>query len=288
MPKIKTIGIIAPASATEADELDKVNIGISFLESLGLEVIQAKNVLNYDDNGDGMVTAGTVQERVDGFNEIWSNPKIDAVISMRGGYGCIQMLDKLDYDLVKKYPKPLLGYSDLTALHSALISKCGLQCFHTPMVSRIHEWKPESQKSFVELIEKLAERVLWGDLESLSFIKEKLIKESSDPNIADYKITGGNLTLLSTMLGTEYMPDLSNSILFIEEFNEPKYQVDRKLQQLKLAGAFEDIKGILVGTPTMTDFAYELLEDLAQEKRIALIKDIPVGHCEINLCLPLN
>lgn len=284
MPKIKKLGIIAPASATEPDEVEKVNMGIDYLKGLGLDIVQAKNIFNYDDNGDGMVTAGTIKERVDGFHEIWSQADVDAVISVRGGYGSMQLLDQLDFEMIKKYSKPLIGYSDLTALHLALNKCCGIQSIHAPMVSRIHEWHDESRDSFAEMVERLSEPILWSKLKSLSFLAEKL----SSKSLLETKIMGGNLTLLSSLIGSKYLPDFSNSILFIEEYNEPKYQVDRKLWQLYYAGIFDNVKAILVGIPTQTDFAYEFLDKYCKEKDIPLIKEIPIGHCEINLSLPIG
>ncbi len=296
---LKTIGVIAPASATETEEQEQVNFGLDYLKSLGLELIVAKNIFNQTDHGDGMVQAGSTQERLDGFHEIWGNPKVDAVISVRGGYGSIQLLDKIDFDLVRKYPKPLLGYSDLTALQLALNKEAGIQSVHSPMLSRMQTWHPESKASFEEMLTKLPARLSLSDLSSLNFLLKDLnaaqdklsLSSAAKGNNKDFshtKVMGGNMTILSGLIGTAFLPNFSGSILFIEEFAEPKYKNDRTIQHMKLAGIFDELAAIIVGIPTQTDFSYEPIEQIAKEKNIALVKNVPVGHCDINLSIPIG
>ena len=181
---IKTIGLISPASACKNSEIVNYQHGIEYLENLGLKVIIADNVLttvcNPDNNG-SINTAGSAQERLEAFYKIWGNKEIDVVIAMRGGYGCIHLLDELDYDFIKANPKPLFGYSDVTALQSAIYTKCSVQSFHSPMIGEVYKWHPKTKASFESTLQKLSkqyqyfeQRKFWLSFEEMNYTDPKL------------------------------------------------------------------------------------------------------------------
>lgn len=295
MAKLSSIGIVGVSSALREGEEDRYRYGIKYLEDLGLKVTQAPNIFSrtvYAE--DGSATAGTLEERLEGFHEVWSNSEVEVVIAIRGGYGAIQLVDQIDYSMIRSKPKPFMGFSDLTVLHMAFAKKIGLQCFHTPMPSKFQEWNPETEKSFLALLEQID---VSSPLHSAQFSETgifnshfKALYEHSNFKVdeADLKVLGGNLTLFSGLLGTELVPDLKGAVLFLEDYMEPKYKIDRMLQHLRLAGVFEEISAIAVGIPTEAEFAYEVLEEISKRRNIPLIKDIPVGHCETNLSLALG
>ena len=288
MSKIKTIGLISPASAHEEGDDVHYRSGIAYLKSLGFSLVEAPNIF---DRCESLNTAGDLQTRADAFHKVWSNPDVDLVLSMRGGYGCIPLLDKLDFDLIKKNPKPLLGYSDLTALHLAFYKFCGFQSFHSPMTFEFHKWKDSSKESFLELLEKippkLESRIEAKDLTWVSGSNGKYnLSESAVQS--GTKIMGGNMTIICCLIGTKYLPSFKDSILFLEEYNEPKYKVDRMVNHLIMSGTLDAVKEIWVGIPEKAEFAYESLEAYCLEKGIKLLKNIPVGHSPDNYCLPLG
>lgn len=296
MSSIKTIGLISPASACKSSEIVNYQQGIEYLEDLGLKVIVADNVFtavcDSEDRGEINV-AGSAQERLDALYKIWSNKDVDAVITMRGGYGCMHLLDKLDYEFIRANPKPLFGYSDITALQSAIYAKCDLQSFHSPMIGEVYKWQAETKVAFEATLKKLSksyeyfsERKFWLSFEEMGFANNKLIALNNykPVNQERLKILGGNLSVIASLVGTEYLPSYKDSVLFLEECNEPKYKVDRMLNHLYLAKTLEGVSAIAVGIPEGVDFAYNIIES----SKIPLVKDVPVGHAAINLTVPLG
>jgi muramoyltetrapeptide carboxypeptidase len=236
MPRLKSIGIIAPAASLRDEELVFVEEGIAYLESLGLKVFKANNLYDRDllCEGSDSYLCGNVEVRLSSMMSLWSDSQVDALLSLRGGYGCIQLLESLDYDYCARNPKPVLGYSDLTALFSALYTqayKARLALYHTPMLAELSRLIPSEKNSFEDL---------------LTSIDPDAYKAYELPS-RDEKILGGNLSVLNSLLGTKYIYDFKDSILFIEDCNEPAYKIDRMLYQLKLAGVFSQVRRVIIG-----------------------------------------
>lgn len=276
MSKVSTIGIIAPAAALKEGE--SLETGIKFLEELGFKVKQAKNLLEREElfEGAGTWLPGSAQRRIDSMMQLWSDPEIDILLSMRGGYGCIQLLDKLDYDYIAKNPKPLLGYSDLTALFCALYTNAydsKLELFHCPMLTELSGLNQVSRDSFVRLLTQI-------DPDAYRNYNFKFNNGT--------KILGGNLTLISSLLGTKYLPDFADSILFLEDCKEPAYKIERMLYQLEFAGIFDSILELQLGIAVEAEYNYALLEELALRHGFKLTKDITVGHGKTNLSIALG
>ena len=230
--------------------------------------------------------AGPDRQRLDDLHAAFADPDIDAILCMRGGYGSMRLLDQLDFELIRRRPKPLIGYSDITALHIALNRHAGLITFHGAMLNADllgEKREPTVPSLFSQLRGELGE----GDV---------LLHPAAypltcvEPGVASGRLLGGNLSLLCATLGTPAEIDSLGCILFIEDVNEPLYRIDRLLTQLRLAGKLDGVRGVLVG-----DFA-----GISVQAMVPLLKNIfgplgvPVlagwrsGHCDPNLCLPLG
>lgn len=225
------VGIISPGSYITDEKLNKA---IANLEALGLKVSLSKNI-----RAKKGFTAGTVKQRIDDIHEMFSNPEIKAVWCARGGYGCGELLPHINYGLISKNPKILIGYSDITALLHAVNLKTGLITFHGPVASG--EFTPYTQ----------------NEVKSLLFFPEQkrqiLLKSNDTKSFTINKgeahgiLVGGNLTLLAAAAGTPYMPDLKGKIIVIEEIGEKPYRIHRMLNQLKQATNIKESAAILLG-----------------------------------------
>lgn len=233
-----TIAFIAPASACEVAELDKVK---KLWEKAGFKVHFAPSCYR-----DGLY-GGTPKEQATEFMYYMTEFDCQAVIAMRGGYGSMRYIDLLDYDRLRKNPRLFVGYSDCTALSIALLRRSGLISWHGPMavdqiklLSSDDELHLSYEKDFKQLVSSIT-----GENNIVEII-------SSTADFTDEgEIVGGNLTLLTSLLGTNYGLDadgMQNKILFLEDVGEVPYRLDRMFQQLRLAGILSAIKGVVLGT----------------------------------------
>jgi muramoyltetrapeptide carboxypeptidase len=237
-----TVGLIEPASATfESTELQ---FAVEVVEALGLKArpgAHARDRYGY--------LAGKDKDRADDVNQMFADPSVNAILAVRGGWGCARLLPYIDFSMIAKNPKILMGYSDLTALLVPIFAKTGLVTFHGPV--GISKWKPFSVD--------YAKRVLVaGEAVTFENIKEtgdQLVQTANrittiTPGIARGRILGGNLSVLSGIVGSGYLPDWTGRILFVEEVEENIYRVDRMLTQLKLAGILDRLRGVVFGNCT--------------------------------------
>lgn len=230
-----TVGLIAPASANTEEQKIRA---IKNLNGLGLKVIPGKTL--------GLKTgfiSGTDEERLHDLHTMYRNPEVDAIWCVRGGYGTTRLLPKINYDLIRDNPKALIGYSDITGLHNAIYTKTGIIGFHGPVGGG------DMPDYAVENIEKILFRT-----SSSTVIKPSEERESGEdePFVfqsgrAHGKIMGGNLSLLTAMCGTEYLPDFKDEIVFLEDIGERTYRIDRMLVQLFQATNIADAAGIILG-----------------------------------------
>jgi len=235
----QTVGIISP-SAASADRME-YTFAKEAMEAMGLKVKVGSNFKNRFGH-----LAGTDEERAADFNAMFADPEVKAIICLRGGSGAARILPLIDYEQVKANPKPLLGYSDITALHCALYSQTGLISFHGPNGSG--SWNSFHANQFQQL---------FFDQKLLSF-KNEVTKgddlvakgnriQTLTKGTVEGKILGGNLTVLTALSGTPYYPDFQDSILFIEDVGEDPYRIDRMMSTLKLNGTLGKIKGFVFG-----------------------------------------
>ena len=270
------VALIAPAGPlTKEDELPRA---LDNARAFGWDPVVGKNAqrrLGY--------LAGDDRARLDDINQALQDDTIDALWCLRGGYGMIRILDGIDYHALETNPKPIIGYSDITALHAAVQRKCWLISYHGPTAR-------EPMSSFSR--------------DSL----ERAVVQQTDPcgaaagaralsvGKADGRLAGGNLAVLASLCGTPYAPDLSDCILILEDINEPVYRIDRMLQQLKLSGMLRGCKAVAFGECVKCpDDAGggarpfdEVLGEIVRELRVPCIAGIPVGHIAEQWTIPLG
>ena len=285
LKKGDTIGVISPASKPGDEK--KYYQGVKYLEKLGFKVVNGKNVLKQYG-----YLAGADDERVDDFNEMFRNPDIDAIFCSRGGYGTPRMLDRIDYDLVKKKPKIFIGYSDISAINLALFHKAGLVSFSGPMVA----------VEFGSGIQNYTAENLWNIISNSENIKKLLNPDDVKLSILKHGIAEGVLipscfSVLHGMLGSPYMPDFKGAILVLEDIDEEPYRLDRYLASLKHSGVLSSISGLIFGQlidceskdvskPSLT--VNEVINDYINNLDIPVISNFAYGHGAVKLTLPIG
>lgn len=229
------VGIVAPGSYIDLKELLET---VENLQKLGFKTYYTGNVMKRYG-----YLAGRDEERVQDLHEMFKNPEIDWIIAARGGYGCTRILPMLDYDLIAKHPKVLMGYSDITALLFAIYEKTGLIGFHGPVgISNFNDFSIDYMK-----------KVLYSPDEGVVLRSKKQQFDGQEipftvrSGKARGRLVGGNLSLATALIGTPYDVDYSGKIVFLEEVGEEPYRIDRMLTQMIEAGKFKNAKGIVLG-----------------------------------------
>ena len=277
------IGIATPASSLNRYEaLEK---GIRYIESIGFRVELAPNV--YKECG---YLAGNDDERLKDIHLLFNKKSVKCIFAARGGYGSMRLINKLDYSLIKRNPKILVGYSDITALQLAILAKTGLISFSGPMVGveLADGLKPKQEEQFWQMLTSSSLP------DSITIPKNK--QRCYSKGFAKGCLLGGNLSIISALIGTSYFPNISNTILFLEEIDERPYRIDRMLMQLKLAGIFYRTNGILLGMftncipekrkPSLS--LEQVLQDLFNGCSFPVIGHIPYGHRGGSLTFPIG
>ena len=230
------IGIIAPAGWIEEEDLHPA---LDYLTSKGFKVQLGTSVFTRE-----RYLAGNDQARVDDIHTMFENQEVKAIFCARGGYGCSRLLDKVNYALIHRNPKIFVGFSDTTSLQLAIYAKTGLTSYTGLALSldikRDQRIPPETEKS------------LWKCLVTREFVYPHCLVALKGGQ-ASGPLLGGCLSLLCSIIGTPYFPDMEGAILFIEDVNEAPYRVDRMLTQLRLAGVLGRIKGLIYGHFTGCD-----------------------------------
>ncbi|HET7746539.1 MAG TPA: LD-carboxypeptidase [Vicinamibacteria bacterium] len=223
------VGVCSPAGAVEADALAR---GAAALRALGLGVRVAPHAASRH-----LFMAGTVDERLRDLEELWFDPEVRAVVAARGGAGASWLLDRLDLDRMAATPKVLLGYSDLTFLHAALNAR-GLVTFHGPMVA--------TDFATGKVDEGSLRAALFGEAPYATEEDDLLSLRAGE---GEGRLLGGCLTILAAAAGTPwaFRPDPSGTLLFLEDVDEKPYRIDRLLFQLRRSGAFEGVRGVVLG-----------------------------------------
>lgn len=233
------VGLVNPSGATP--ETETVRIVEERLEALGLRPVRGEHVLARHG-----YLAGTDAQRAADVNRMFADPDIDAIVAVRGGWGAARILPLLDYDAIRAHPKIFLGYSDITALHMALHQRTGLITFHGPVGSS--RWNEYSVGYLRQILFEggaptLANPEELGD--DLAVTADRV--RTLTPGTARGTLLGGNLTVLSAIVGSDYLPAFDGAILFLEDVGENIYRVDRMLTQLALAGILGRVAGVVFG-----------------------------------------
>lgn len=271
-----TIGIIAPSSPPRDSKV--IDPAIKALKQLGFKVKPGRSIKKR--NG---YLAGSDDERAKDLNRMFADKTVDAILCLRGGYGAARILDKIDFNTIKKNPKIFCGYSDITGLQLAIYKKTGLVTFHGPMLLRLCSAKDRSDHTLVSWLRAVMSKTPYGDVShGMPKKKSKSIVRGS----ARGELLGGNLSIIASLVGTEYLPSFSGKILFIEDVNEAPYRVDRLLTQLLLSGALKGVKGVAIG-----DFSGEgnysaVFRDRLLALKIPVVSGLPFGHINDHVTLP--
>lgn len=288
LKKGDTLGLITPAGALTDEE--SITMTREVFEKLGFIVKEGKYIRARYGN-----LAGTDEQRIEDIHAMFADPTIAGIVCIRGGNGASRLLDRLDYKLVAQNPKVLLGYSDVTALILAFYAKTGLVSFHGAVGTST--WTNQLAKAFEEqfFANKLQEYQN-PVAEADNFIRYSNRIQTITPGIVEGPLIGGNLTLLSGLCGSDYLPDFKGAILFLEEVGEGMERMDRMFCQLKNSGILKQIKGFVFGhctdcTPasgygslTMQD----ILKDYIAPLGIPAYSGARIGHISNQFMLPVG
>ncbi|GBF81124.1 S66 peptidase family protein [Aphanothece sacrum] len=284
------VGLISPAGATFIKE--DIEIVKEAVKSLGLIPYTAPHLL--DKYG---YLGGKDKDRAGDINQFFADPNIEILLPIRGGWGCARILPYLDYNLIQKNPKIIIGFSDLTALIIGIYAKTGLVTFHGP--NGFSSWRTEQVDSFKQVL-FLGNKVTYknqpdgDDANRLMTVKNRIT--TITPGTAKGKLIGGNLAVLSGILGSPYVPDFKNYILFVEDVGENIYRIDRFLTHLKIAGILDKLSGFIFGqcTNCLPDADYasltleEVLEDHIKPLGIPAWSGAQIGHLENIITFPIG
>jgi len=272
LQKGDTVAIVSTARKISSDQ---IIAAIKLLEKWGLNVVVG-NTIGLEDHQ----FAGNDEARINDFQQLLNNPKVKAIWCARGGYGTVRLVDKLNFSAFKKQPKWIVGYSDVTVLHSH-IHNFGIETLHATMPINLEN----NSKQSIETLKKS----LFG--KNLSY--EIPADEKNKSGNASGELVGGNLSVLYSLLGSHSSINTDGKILFIEDLDEYLYHIDRMLMNLKRNGYFDNLKGLVVGG--MTDMhdneipfgktAEEIILDCVSEYDFPVIFNFPAGHLDDNRAL---
>jgi muramoyltetrapeptide carboxypeptidase len=270
---------VAVLAASSPSDLSRIAEGARRLEQQGLRVTLAPNIAH---QGEHPYLAGTDDERAETINRFLRDPQYDAFFFARGGYGVMRILDRLDYGALRENPRPVIGFSDITALHQALAIEAGVASFHGPMVNS--DWYP----GLTPDIEAWFWSMLAGQ-ESLvhRFEESQVVLEGE----AEGVLFGGCLSITTALTATPYDFWVDGGIWFWEDVDEPLYRIDRMLTHLRLSGRLRSIRGMVVGRLKGCGTEAELdslLREFFGSSAIPVVRDIPFGHQGNNLLMPIG
>jgi len=270
------VGVVSPGFAVKRAPL---RAGVSRLEALGFRVRLGDHVLGREG-----YFAGTDVERAADLEAMLRDPDVRAVWFSRGGYGTSRLLDLISWSRFARRPKLLVGYSDATALFAQAVRRAGPVCIYGPVVSELGEPRSFHAPSL--------RRLLAGKPFEMRVNRGQVVA----PGRARGPLVGGNLTVLNHLCGTRHAPRLDGAVLFLEEIGEPAYSIDRMLTQLRAAGWFRGVAGVLLGgfavAPRRRFPPDRSLDEIVAETFLPLgvpvIRGLPAGHVEQKRSLPLG
>ena len=282
------VGVVDPASATW-DPID-VDIVVESLAALGLKARLGEHLL--DRRG---YLAGRDEDRAADVMAMFNDPEVAAVHALRGGWGCARLLPHLDFDVIAKNPKILLGYSDITALLLPVYAKGGFVTFHG--MNGASQWNRFNVDWFRRVLMQGEAVTMTNPMASgdqLVPVENRI--RTITPGRARGRIIGGNLTVLTTIIGSGLLPDFTDAILFVEDVQEAPYRIDRMFAQLKLAGIVGQVKAVIFGrctkcTPgegfgslTISD----ILDDYVKPLNVPAWEGAQIGHIDRQFIMPIG
>lgn len=275
LQKGDTIAIIAPAGNVEEDKILKA---VKYFESLGYKVKLGKNIFKTD-----RYLAGNDYERLKDLHDAFEDKDVNAILCARGGYGCLRLIDKIDYNLIKNNPKIFCGYSDITALSLMFLKKSGLITFSSPMPKG--DFQPEDIDEFT--VNNFWQAITSNNL-NINAKNLKTYKKGDAKGI----IWGGNLSTVCSLCGTDFIPD-EKFIFFAEDLNEPVYKIDRSFRQLLNIAQFKNnisaiILGDFLGTEEYIDQLDTLFNEFVKELNIPIYGGYQITHAKTKITVPIG
>jgi muramoyltetrapeptide carboxypeptidase len=275
------IRVIAPASAPDMIKLSR---GISKLKKLGYRVTVGKNIKKLNQRND---LAAPAKDRAEELMSAFRDDNVKAIFCARGGYGSIHILSLLDYEAIAENPKIFMGYSDITALHLAINRNSNMVTFHGPMVAS--DVEDLSKPSFKEFLQFLS-----GKSNEINIYRDRLIKYIIPGKTEGYSM-GTNISLVASLLGTNYIPETTGRIFFIEDTDVTSGDIDRYFFSMKLANIIEQFNGFVFGDfkaifdkeepmPSIEDVIQKFMNEINKPS----LYGAPFGHGEEQMVLPLN
>ena len=283
------VGLVEPAGfSADASELRLAQDAIA---AMGLVARTAPHVATRSG-----YLAGTDAERAADINAMYGDDEVRAVFAVRGGWGCARILPHLDYGLIRRNPKLLIGFSDITALHLAFAARAGFTTIHGPNAAS--SWGALSWTGFRDLVFEGGTPTYRNPTANEDRLVQRMWRTTAiRPGKATGRLLGGNLTVLSALVGTPYMPDFDGAILFLEDVDEAEYRIDRMLTQLALAGILGRVAGVVFGQctscratgPSYGGFTLgEVLEHHFKPLGVPVFQGALFGHIANQFSLPVG
>ena len=272
-PRLKpgdTIGIVAPAGPFDPKIFSQ---GLSTVESLGFRTRVSDEI--FEKTG---YLAGTDALRAQLINRLFKDPEVQGIICARGGFGSLRILPLVDFDVIRKNPKVFIGFSDITALLTAITSHSGLVTFHGPMVTTL--------ATAPEFTCNILTTAIASDAPLEITPADGIVLQAGQ---AKGPVIGGNLNTLCHLLGTPYQAGFKSHILFFEDRGEARYRIDRMVAQMKLAGCFEGIDGLVLGSFEdcgNLDGIYQIFQEHFRDIHIPILAGFDIGHGKQNMTIP--
>ncbi len=297
-----TIGIISPASNLSPKQISALARTTGFLKGVGYRIKLGKHC-----KGRYGHKAGTIEQRLEDFNSMFEDDEIRAVITARGGYNSNDLLDRIDYGMVRRNPKIFCGFSDITFMHCALHTKTGLVTFYGPNGTTrsgtdiIGEY---TYRNFEAVVGAADSPIRLGPSRKFTFtygsdtLKKADLKSTSWKVLregkAEGRLVGGHIFTMLNLCGTEYFPDFKGKILFWEDTETTSPMTDRFLRQLEMIGVFDNIRGMIVGRVNLNEYKIErrdygldkIILDVTKGYDFPIVMDMDFGHTAPMLTLP--
>ena len=269
---------IAVLAISSPSETEKIQQAVRNLESRGARVTVAENIALRHRG----YLAGTDDQRVEQLNHYLNSSEFDAFFFTRGGYGAMRILDRVDYDAIRRNPRPVVGFSDLTALHQAMAIHANVASFHGPMLNLdfFNGLTPDIEEWFWSMLGGAAPM-------THRFERDQVVIEGE----AEGVLFGGCLSLTTALIGTPYDFWVDDGIWFWEDVDESTYRIDRMLTHLDLSGRLKNIRGVIIGKLKGCGSPAEieaLLHETFDPYGIPVVRDLPFGHQGNNLLMPIG
>jgi muramoyltetrapeptide carboxypeptidase len=274
-PRLKpgdTIGIVAPAGPFDPEIFAQ---GISAVESMGFQTLVSDEV--FEKTG---YLAGTDEQRGQLVNRLFKDPEVKGIICARGGYGSLRILPLVDFDAIRKNPKVFIGFSDITALLTAITARSSLVAFHGPMVTTL--------ATAPEFTRNILTAAIASDAPIEITPADGIVIQAGK---AKGPVIGGNLNTLCHLLGTPFQAGFKKHILLFEDRGEAPYRIDRMVSQMKLAGCFEGIAGLVLGSFEdcgNLDGIYQIFQEHFRDLHIPILAGFDIGHGKQNMTIPFG